>query len=302
MGNPLFPAGAVAVVTGGSRGIGGAVARDLAAEGATVIVNYATGEAAADATVAAIWDAGGSARAFPADVTDEAAVRSMFDAVRREFGRLDVLVTCAAIMLDAPVLQMPLGDFEQVMRVNMNGVFLCCRESARLMIAARRGSIVNLSSTTSQGGPGTANYAASKGAITSFTRSIAAELAPYGVRANVVSPGLIDAGLSLGMRPDVRKAVMEHIPLDRAGHPEEVARTVSFLASDSASYITGSTINVDGGLSMTLHVPHERLLPGRSRSRRWQADAGRDQSPQPGPDRQGNGKSGTVPPLDASTD
>jgi 3-oxoacyl-[acyl-carrier protein] reductase len=287
--NALFPAGTVAVVTGGSRGIGSAISRDLAAEGAEVIVNYVTGKAAADETVAAIRDAGGFARAHQADVTDEAAVRSMFDMVRKEFGRLDVLITCAAITLDMPVAQMLIGDFERVMRVNMNGTFLCCREAARLMVAARRGAIISLSSITSQGGPGTANYAASKGAITAFTRSVAAELAPYGVRANIVSPGLIDTGLSRDMRADVRQSVLEHIPLDRAGHPEEVARVVSFLASDRASYITGATVNVDGGLSLSLHIPQERLLLGKRRSRRWIASVRQAQPREPGAGREAGG-------------
>jgi 3-oxoacyl-[acyl-carrier protein] reductase len=279
VGQALFPAGAVALVTGGSRGIGSAIARDLAAEGAEVIVNYVRGKAAAEETVAAIAATGGAARAYQADVTDEVAVRSMFDMVRSEFGGLDALVNCAAITLDAPVAQMLAGDFERVMRVNMTGTFLCCREAARLMIAARRGAIVNLSSTTSQGGPGTANYAASKGAITSFTKSVAAELAPYGVRANVVSPGLIDTGLSGLIRADVRRAVVEHVPLDRAGSPAEVARVVSFLASDRASYMTGATVNVDGGLSLSLHIPQERLLPGKARTRRWAGSPRRGQAP-----------------------
>jgi 3-oxoacyl-[acyl-carrier protein] reductase len=274
----LFPEGAVALVTGGSRGIGGAIARDLAAEGATVIVNYAQGAAAAEDTVAAIVAAGGAARAYQADVTDEAAVRALFDLAKSEFGGLDVLVNSAAITLDAPVARMLADDFERVMRVNTTGTFLCCREAARLMVAARRGAIVNLSSTTSQGGPGTANYAASKGAVIAFTLSIAAELAPYGIRANVVSPGLIDAGLSDRMPKDVRRAVIEHVPLDRAGTPAEVARVVSFLASNRAAYMTGSTVNVDGGLSLSLHVPQERLL-GKPRSRRWTASQGAERAP-----------------------
>jgi len=283
VGNALFPAGTVALVTGGSRGIGSAISRDLAAEGAEVIVNYVRGKAAAEETVTAIRGAGGAARAYQADVTDEVAIRSMFDMVRSEFGRLDVLVNSAAITQDAPVAHMHLDDFEQVMRVNMSGTFLCCREAARLMIAARRGAIVNLSSTTSQGGPGTANYAASKGAIISFTRSVAAELAPYGIRANVVSPGLIETGLSDRMRADVRQAVVEHIPLDRAGSPAEVARVVSFLASDRASYMTGATAEVDGGLSLSLHIPQERLLLGKPRSRRWVGGGRRQHSDEPGP-------------------
>jgi 3-oxoacyl-[acyl-carrier protein] reductase len=263
------------MVTGGSRGIGGAIARDLASEGAKVIVNYAVGEAAAEETAAAIRASGGSARTYAADVADEGAVRSMFEKVRREYGRLDVLVTSAAITLDGLVARMALGDFERVMRVNMTGVFLCCREAARLMIAARKGAIVTLSSTTGQGSPGAANYAASKGAITAFTRSIAAELAPYGVRANVVSPGLIDAGMTRGMRPEVRETMIEHILLSRPGRPEEVARMVSFLASDRASYITGATVNVDGGLSLSIHVPPERLLFGDRHRRRRIAAARR---------------------------
>jgi 3-oxoacyl-[acyl-carrier protein] reductase len=270
-----FGPGTVALVTGGSRGIGRAVARDLAAEGATVIVNYVRDEDAAMQTVKAIQDDGGTAYRHRADVADEDAVREMFVALRRDFGRLDVLVTCAAITLDGAMARMSGTDFDRVMRVNTGGTFLCCREAARLMIGARRGSIVTMSSTTAQGSPGAANYAASKGAITSFTRSIAAELAPYNVRANVVAPGLIDTGLSRKMPAPVRRMLLDRIVLDRAGRPEEVARAVSFLASDRASYITGTTLDVDGGLSLGARLPVESVLPGMGSRRRRISAGGR---------------------------
>lgn len=268
----LFTEETVALVTGGSRGIGSAIARDLAAEGARVIVNYASGEAAAARTVQDIVEAGGRATSCRADVADEEAVRNLFLAIRRNFGRLDVLVTAAAITLDGMVARMSVSNFDRVLRVNTTGTFLCCREAARMMIAAGRGAIVTLSSTTAQGSPGAANYAASKGAITSLTRSLAAELAPYGLRANAVAPGLIDSGMTRKMRPAVRQMLLDRIVLDRLGRPEEVAHSVSFLASDRASYITGAVLDVDGGLSLSVRMPTESMLAGdRSRRRRVSA-------------------------------
>lgn len=268
----LFANGTVALITGGSRGIGRAVALDLAAEGATVVVNHSRSAEDAEQTAVAVRAKGGTAYVVAADVSDERAVRDMFVMLRQEFGRLDVLVTSAGITADGFVAGMSLSDFEQVMRVNMTGVFLCCREAARLMMRERKGAIVTLSSTTSDGSPGAANYAASKGAIVAFTRSVAAELAPYHVRANVVSPGLVDTGMTRRMRAEVRAMLNEHILLERAGKPEEVARAVSFLASDNASYITGACIDVDGGLSLPVHLPPSRLLSGeRTRRRRISA-------------------------------
>jgi 3-oxoacyl-[acyl-carrier protein] reductase len=192
--------------------------------------------------------------------------------------------------------RMPTVYFDQVMRVNTTGVFLCCREASRLMMAARKGSIVTLSSTTAQGSPGAANYAASKGAIISFTRSIAAELAPYNIRANVVAPGLIDTGMARKMRPAVRRMLLDRIVLDRLGRPDEVARTVSFLASDRASYITGAIIDVDGGLSLSARLPPQGLpLAGGSRRRRISA-AGRPVQAKPSTD------SAAAPPDNGSAD
>ncbi|SHN27698.1 3-oxoacyl-ACP reductase family protein [Cryptosporangium aurantiacum] len=266
--NSLFAPGTVALVTGGSRGIGAAVALELAAEGATVVVNYHSNEAAAKEIAARIEERGGTAVLHGADTGDEDAVRRMFATVRGEFGRLDVLVANAGITKDAMLVQMSRADFETVLRTNVTGVFLCCREAAKLMMPARRGAIVTLGSINAGGAPGLANYAASKGAVTSFTKSIAAELAPYGIRANVVSPGLIETAMTRKLHPMVRTMVLSRIPLSRGADAAEVASVVAFLASDRASYLTGTVVEVDGGHALRQRMPDESLLPtGTSRRR-----------------------------------
>jgi 3-oxoacyl-[acyl-carrier protein] reductase len=265
----LFSAGSVALVTGASKGIGSACAIDLGAEGATVVVNYNRDEAGAKATVDAIVAAGGSAEAIQADVADEAAVRAMFAQIRRSYGRLDVLVANAGITVDKVMMSMSRADFSAVLDTNTTGTFLCCREAARLMTLAQKGSIVTLSSITARGYPAVSNYSASKAAIASFTKSIAAELALLNVRANTVSPGLIETAMTKKMHPVARKAFIEATALGRGATPEEVAYVVSFIASDKASFITGADIAVDGGASLGMVMPKsaldERDRPGRRR-------------------------------------
>ncbi|WP_030450123.1 3-oxoacyl-ACP reductase FabG [Herbidospora cretacea] len=245
----LFAEGSVALVTGGSRGIGRAVALDLAAEGAHVIVNYARSEADAKEVVALIEERGGTATAVRADVTDEDAVRAMFREVRADRGRLDVLVTSAGITLDRYLVAMNLEQFRTPMDVNMTGTFLTCREGLRLMQHQRRGAIVTLSSTSGLDGgfPGQTNYVASKGAIIAFTRALSNEAAPHGVRANVVAPGFVATDMTRRVPAEIRKQYESRIRLGRMGRPEEIASIVSFLASDKASYISGSVVVAHGG-------------------------------------------------------
>ncbi|ASO18746.1 3-oxoacyl-[acyl-carrier protein] reductase [Actinoalloteichus hoggarensis] len=245
----LFPEGSVALVTGGSRGIGRAAALDLAREGAHVLVNYARSESDAKETVVEIEEAGGRATAIRADVTDETAVREMFQTVRSEHGRLDVLVTSAGITRDRHLVAMSLAQFREPMDVNVTGTFLSCREGLRIMQHQRSGAIVTLSSSSGLDGgfPGQTNYVASKGAIISFTKALAYEAAPHGVRANVVAPGFVATDMTRALAGPIRKQYESRIRLGRMGRPDEIARLVSFLASDNASYVTGSVLVANGG-------------------------------------------------------
>lgn len=245
----LFAPGTVALVTGGSRGIGRAAATDLAREGAHVLVNYAHGEVAAKEAVTAIEEAGGSAEAVCADVTDEAAVAAMFRGIRADHGRLDVLVTSAGITDDRHLVAMSATQFTRLMDINVTGTFLCCREAMRMMQHQRSGAVVTVSSSSGLDGgfPGQANYVASKGAIISFTKAIAYESARHGVRANVVAPGFVHTDMTQRIPGHLRKTYEDRIRMGRMGRPEEIAALVSFLASDRASYVTGSVLVANGG-------------------------------------------------------
>ncbi|WP_157251766.1 3-oxoacyl-ACP reductase FabG [Nonomuraea typhae] len=245
----LFAEGSVALVTGGSRGIGRAVALDLAREGAHVIVNYARSERDAKDVVALIQETGGSAEAVQADVADEEAVRQMFRGIRADHGRLDVLVTSAGLTLDRYLITMSQEQFRTPLDVNVVGTFLACREALRLMQNQKRGSIVTISSTSGLDGgfPGQTNYVASKGAIIAFTSALSNEAAPHGIRANVVAPGFVATDMTRKVPTDIRKQYESRIRLGRMGRPEEIAAIVSFLASDKASYISGSVIVAHGG-------------------------------------------------------
>jgi 3-oxoacyl-[acyl-carrier protein] reductase len=241
----------VALVTGGSRGIGRAVAEHLAARGRRVAVNYAANEEAANATVQAITAAGGEAIAVAGDVGDEAAVAALFSEVEERLGAVEVLVNNAGITRDDLLLRMKPEAWDEVIRVDLTSVYLCTRAALRGMLRSRWGRIVSLSSVAGiAGNPGQANYAAAKAGIIGFTRSVAKEVGSRGITANVVAPGFISTDMTEALGDAARSAAVSATALGRLGEPKEVASAVGYLASDDAAYITGQTLVVDGGLAI----------------------------------------------------
>ena len=240
----------VALVTGGSRGIGAAIALRLAAEGARVALNYAGNAAAAADVVARIESDGGVAVAFQADVSDSAACAALVEAVVSRFGTLDILVNNAGITRDGLLVRMSDEDWSSVIDTNLSGAFYMTRAAGKVMMKARSGSIINISSVVGlTGNAGQVNYASAKAGLVGMTKSVARELASRGVRANVVAPGFIATDMTDALPEAARAAAAAAIALGRFGSPEDVAACVAFLASDDASYLTGQTIAVDGGMT-----------------------------------------------------
>lgn len=243
--------GKTAVVTGGSRGIGRAVAVALAAEGAGVAVVFAGNKAAAAETVRIIENAGGTAVAVQCDVADEAAVADMIKKVQEKFGSVDILVNNAGITRDGLLMRMKSDDWNAVINTNLTGVYNCTKGVTKMMMKQRSGSIINMTSVVGEtGNAGQANYAAAKAGVIGFTKSVAKELASRGIRVNAVAPGCIDTDMTAVLSDAVKEEMIKTIPLGRTAAPEEVAQAVVFLASDRAGYITGQTLNVDGGMVM----------------------------------------------------
>ena len=239
----------VALVTGGARGIGRAIALALAGEGASVTVNYRESRHEAESLVDEIRTAGGEATSHRADVTDAGAVEGMIKTVLDAHGRIDVLVNNAGIIRDALLLEMDEEGWRSVLDTNLGGIVHCTRAVVMPMVMQRGGSIINLSSVAGEkGGKGQSNYAASKGAVNAFTRAMAAELGPKRIRVNAVAPGFIRTEMTRAILEEGRDFLRKHVPLRRAGTPEEVASLAVYLASDEAAYITGQVIRVDGGL------------------------------------------------------
>lgn len=244
--------GRVAIVTGGSRGIGRATAERLAASGATVVVNYRGNAAAAEATVAAITAAGGKAMAVQGDVSQPADVEHLVKTTLEQFGRIDILVNNAGITRDNLLLRMKESDFDEVIATNLRGVFLCTRAVLRPMTKQRFGRIINITSVIGLiGNAGQANYAAAKAGIIGFTKSTAREMASRGITVNAIAPGFIETEMTETLNEETRKAILATIPLGRFGQPAEVAGLICFLASDAGSYISGQTLTIDGGMVMS---------------------------------------------------
>lgn len=243
--------GKVALVTGASRGIGRAIALTLAKEGAKVVVNYAGNVEAANEVKKTIEDAGGEAVVIGADVSKSDEAEKIVNETVEKFGGIDILVNNAGITRDGLLARMKDEDFDAVINTNLKGVFYTTRAAAKIMMKARKGRIVNMASVVGiTGNAGQANYSAAKAGVIGFTKTVAKELAGRGVTVNAIAPGFIETDMTAVVPEKAKDAMLQNIPVKRAGKPEDVANAVLFLASDMASYITGQVLNVDGGMVM----------------------------------------------------
>ena len=241
----------VALVTGGSRGIGRAVAERLARDGFAVYLTYVSRPEEAEKTVAAIAESGGTARAFRVDSGDSAAVAAFFAEEIKDKVELEVLVNDAGITRDGPLIRMKDEDYDKVLAVNLRGCFIFLREAAKIMIRRRAGRIINMASVAGQmGNAYQANYSSAKAGLIGLTKSAALELAPRNVLVNAVAPGYVDTEMTAVLREDVIQEIINAVPLKRSATPQEIASAVSFLAGPDATYITGQVLAVNGGLYM----------------------------------------------------
>jgi 3-oxoacyl-[acyl-carrier protein] reductase len=239
----------VALVTGGSRGIGRAIALELARAGAQVVFTFVSNADAARDTEKALVEAGGRGRAVRCDVADHAAVEALVAGILQEHTRVDIAVNNAGVARDQLILRMKPEDFDTVIATNLRGAWSVCRAVAKPMVKQRGGRIINLSSVVAEmGNAGQSNYAASKGGLEALTRSLARELGSRNITVNAVAPGFIDTDMTRSLPEQAKGALTERIPLGRLGSAEDVAGVVRFLASDAAAYVTGQVIHVNGGL------------------------------------------------------
>jgi 3-oxoacyl-[acyl-carrier protein] reductase len=243
--------GKVALVTGGSRGIGRAIALALAGAGADVAITYRSADAEAAAVVAAIESAGARAKSFKSDAADFAGASAVVDGVTAAFSRLDILVNNAGITKDGLLLRLSEADWDSVIATNLKSVFNFSKAAVRPMMGQRSGKIINVSSIAGViGNPGQTNYAASKAGMIGFTKSLARELGSRNIQVNAIAPGFIDTDMTATLSPEQKQKLEQNIPLKRTGKPEEIAGVARFLASPASDYMTGQVLCVDGGMVM----------------------------------------------------
>ena len=241
----------VALITGGSRGIGRAIALEFAARGAVVVVNYNSSPEAAEAVLKQIKDAGGKATVSKADVSDTKQAEALIKFTVDTFGDLSILVNNAGITRDQLIMLMPEADWDAVINTNLKSTFNCSKAAVKHMMRKRVGRIINIASVAGQmGNPGQTNYSASKAGQIGFTKALAREVATRNITVNAIAPGFVDTEILDAMTPEVLEAALKMVPLARKGKPEEIAYAAAFLASDEAAYITGQVLGVDGGMAM----------------------------------------------------
>lgn len=239
----------VAIVTGGTRGIGKAICLLFAEEGARVVANFSKDVAAAEELMKEVQSKGLHIGLFKADVTQFDQVKEMVEETFAQYGRIDILVNNVSLIRDNFLMLMSDDDWDSLIKANLNSLFYCCKTVIRKMIPERKGKIINISSISGiLGTSGQANYATTKGGMISFTKSLARELGPFNIHVNAVAPGLIESGVVSKMPKEKVEAIIKSSSLGRIGKPEEVARVVLFLASEQSDYVTGQTIIVDGGI------------------------------------------------------
>lgn len=240
-----------AVVTGASRGIGRAIALELASQGAKVVVNYSGSEQKALDVVAEIVENGGEAIAVQANISDNDSVQALMKKAVDTYGSLDILVNNAGITRDNLIMRMKEDEWDDVINTNLKGVFLCTKAVTRQMMKQRAGRIINISSIVGvAGNPGQANYVAAKAGVIGLTKTTAQELASRNILVNAIAPGFITTEMTDGLPEELKEAMLKQIPLAKLGQPEDIAKAVAFFASSNANYITGQTLHIDGGMVM----------------------------------------------------